>query len=119
MNTIMAARNLLITLFIVILAVMLTVTGWATLVQPVWEWGGLTTPPDHAWTIATLADAYCGFLTFFAWVCCKERRMVKRVAWFVGIMLLGNIAMATYVLRELLRLRGDDSIETLLTRKVS
>jgi hypothetical protein len=114
----MSARKSLITLFIVILALMLTVTGWATLVQPVWEWGGLTTPPDHAWTIATLADAYCGFMTFFAWVCFKEKRMARRVAWFVGIMLLGNIAMATYVLKELSRLRDEDSIDVLLTRKV-
>jgi Protein of unknown function (DUF1475) len=114
----MTARKSLLTLFIAILAVMLTVTGWATLVQPVWEWGGLTTPPDHAWTIATLADAYCGFLTFFAWVCFKERSLARRIGWFVGIVLLGNIAMATYVLKELHRLRPEDSIDDLLTRKV-
>ena len=115
----MAARKPLITLFVLILAVMLAVTSWATMVQPVWEWGGLTTPPDHAWTIATLADAYCGFLTFFAWVCFKEQRAGKRVAWFVGIMLLGNMAMAAYVLRELRRLSGNDSIDVLLTRRYS
>jgi hypothetical protein len=120
----MAARTILITLFASILTVMLIVTGWATMVQPVWQWGGLTTPPDHAWTIATLADAYCGFLTFFAWVCYKERRMVTRAAWFVGIMLLGNIAMSIYVLKEIYvlkkwgRLRDGDFIEALLTRKV-
>ena len=115
----MAARKSLITLFVFILAVMLAVTSWATMVQPVWQWGGLTTPPDHAWTIATLADAYCGFLTFFAWVCFKERRSLKRLAWFVGIMLLGNMAMAAYVLKELRRLRSDDSIEVLLTHRNS
>lgn len=113
----MAARKSLITLFVCILVVMLTVTSWATLVQPVWQWGGLTTPPDHAWTIATLADAYCGFFTFFAWVCFKERRAARRVAWFVAIMLLGNIAMAGYVLLALRRLRNDDSMEVLLTQR--
>ena len=113
----MTARKSLTTLFVVILMVMLGVTSWATMVQPVWEWGGLVTPPDHAWTIATLADAYCGFVTFFAWVCFKERRIVRRVAWFVSIMLLGNIAMATYVLLELHQLRGNDSMEALLTHR--
>ena len=47
--------------------------------QPVWQWGGLTTPPDNAWTIATLFDAYYGFITFYVWVAYKERRWLPRV----------------------------------------
>jgi hypothetical protein len=89
------------------------------MVQPVWEWGGLTRPPDHAWTIATLTDAYCGFLTFYAWVCWKERRRSARLAWFVAIMLLGNMAMASYLLRELCRLAPEESMDALLTRRHS
>ena len=50
-----------LTSFGAILTGMALVTGWASRVQPVWEWSGLTTPPNHAWTIATLCDAYCGF----------------------------------------------------------
>lgn len=113
----MAVRTRLITLFVTILAVMLLVTGWATLSQPLWQWHGLMTRPDHAWTIATLADAYCGFFTFCAWVCCKERSPLRRGLWFVAIMLLGNIAMAVYVLMELRRLGPDDSIDVLLVRR--
>ena len=86
---------------------MILVTGWATLHQPVQQWGGLTTGPDRYWTLATLTDAYCGFLTFYVWVLYKEQRWVARIAWFVAIMLLGNMAMSVYVLIQLWRLRRD------------
>ncbi len=63
------------------------------------------------WAMATLADAYCGFLTFFAWVYYKERSSAMRAIWFVAIILLGNIAMSFYVLRELFRLPADAAME--------
>jgi hypothetical protein len=92
---------------------------WVSTRQPVWKWGGLTTPPDNLWTIATLIDAYYGFLTFYVWVLWKEVRAVPRVLWFLAIMLLGNIAMSAYVLRQLARLAPGDSMNTLLcTRNV-
>ena len=103
-------------LFGAILAAMLAVTGWAAAHQPVWEWGGLVNSPDRGWTIATLCDAYAGFLTFYAWVYYKER-VPGRVVWFVAIMLLGNIAMSTFMLRELLRLRPGEGFERLLLRR--
>lgn len=115
----MPAQTALKLLFSTILVAMLAVTSWASLQQPVWEWGGLTTPPDHAWTIATLFDAYFGFLTFYAWVVYKERGTLARVGWFVAIMLLGNMAMSVYVLRELGRLRNGEPVSTLLTRRAA
>ena len=54
--------------------------------------------------IAPLIDAYYAFLTFYVWVFYKEQRWLPRVGWFVGIMLLGNMAMAGYVLLQLARL---------------
>jgi hypothetical protein len=90
---------------------------WASSRQPVWQWGGLTTPPDNLWTIATLIDAYYGFITFYVWVLWKEPRIRPRVLWFLGIMLLGNIAMAAYVLRQLARLAPADSMSTLLSAR--
>jgi hypothetical protein len=105
-------------MFMLILAAMLAVTGWASLTQPVWEWGGLVRHPDHAWTIATLTDAYCGFLTFYAWVYYKERAP-GRIGWFIAIMLLGNMAMSLYVLRELARLRPDEPVGRLLERRAA
>ena len=93
---------------------MLAVTTWASMdrnvvVAAVDLW-------SDPWGRATLFDTYFAFLTFFVWVCFKEQRTTRRVGWFVGIMLLGNIAMAVYVLRELFRLREGEGFSTLLTR---
>jgi hypothetical protein len=41
-------------------------------------WGGLE-GPDRYWTIATLMDAYFGFLTFYVWVFYKEMRWLPRL----------------------------------------
>lgn len=113
----MASRTALFALFGGILAAMLVVTVTASLHQPLWDWGGLTTEPDRWWTYATLADAYFGFLTFYAWVFYKEARAASRIGWFVAIMLLGNIAMAVYVLLQLAKLRPGDPVARLLLRK--
>jgi hypothetical protein len=85
----------------------------------VFQWGGLTTDPDRYWTLATLLDAYCGFLTFYVWVHYKERRWWRRIGWFVAIMLLGNMAMSTYVLLQLLRLKSDESVSSILVARES
>jgi hypothetical protein len=113
----MHARTGLRFLFGTILVSMIVVTSWATLRQPVWEWGGLTQPPDNAWTIATLFDAYFGFITFYTWLAYKERRWVPRVGWLIAILLLGNMAMATYVLWQLRRVPADQPMATLLTSR--
>ena len=113
----MTARLALILLFGGILAAMLVITVTASLNQPLWQWGGLTAEPDRWWTWATLADAYFGFLTFYAWVFYKERGATARVGWFVAIMLLGNIAMAIYVLLQLARLRPGEPVSRLLLRR--
>jgi len=113
----MLSRPALRLLFGTILVVMLAVTGWASLQQPVWQWRGLLTEPDRWWTMATLADAYCGFLTFYAWVFYKERRASARLGWFLAIMSLGNMAMATYVLLQLARWRAGEPAAKLLLRR--
>ena len=113
----MAARTALLVLFGGILAAMLVVTVTASLHQPLWEWGGLRAEPDRWWTYATLADAYFGFLTFYAWVFYKETRAAARAGWFVAIMLLGNIAMAVYVLLQLEKLPAGAPLSQLLIRR--
>lgn len=110
----MSARRALTLLFSVILAAMLAVTGWASSRVALWNAGASLEDP---WMIATLFDAYCGFLTFFAWVCWKETRAGARAIWFVLVMSLGNIAMAAYVLRELTRLGPADGMKELLVRR--
>ena len=72
---------------------------------------------DEPWVIATLWDAYCGFITFYVWVAYKETTVAMRVLWFVLIMCLGNIAMAVYMLIQLFRLPADATMQELLLRK--
>ena len=94
---------------------MLAVTGWASSVQALWN-----IPREvgaNPWFIATLFDAYFGFLTFWLWVAWKERSWPARLGWLVGILLLGNIAMAVYMLIQLFRLPAGAPMERLLLRR--
>ena len=111
----MTTKTLLKAIFIVIFVTMVVCTSWASLQQPVMHWHGLSAGPDRFWTIATLLDAYFGFLTFYVWVCFKERRWLPRVGWFVAIMALGNMAMSAYVLLQLLRLRPEQHASDILS----
>jgi len=81
---------------IVVLVVMLGVLTWASLQQALWA-----VPAEvsrNRWFLATLADAYCGFIIFFAWVVSREQSMNSRVGWFAAILLLGNVATAIYLI---------------------
>ena len=113
----MTPRNLLRLMFGFILVSLACYTSWASTQQAVWDWQGLVAGPDRWWTIATLIDAYYGFLTFYAWVFYKEARWQGRVLWFLAIMGLGNMAMAAYVLRELHRLPEDEPVSAILLRR--
>jgi Protein of unknown function (DUF1475) len=112
----LTARNTLAVLFAGILISLFAFTLYASTQQPVWEWQGLVQGPDRWWTIATLIDAYYGFLTFFVWVCFKERTLPARLGWFVAIMVLGNMAMASYVLLQLARLKPNEPVSSILLR---
>ena len=82
-------------------------------------WDAWSTYADSPWAVATLWDAYFGFLTFFVWVCWKETRWASRVLWFVLIMSLGNIAMSFYVLLQLMRLQANEPAHAvMLSRRV-
>lgn len=102
--------------FTVILISMLAVTGWASTHCALWA-----IPKDvlhHPWFIATLVDAYWGFLTFYCWVAWKETSWTGRIVWLVAILLLGNIAMALYALVQLFKVPSSAFLEALTTRRV-
>jgi hypothetical protein len=69
------------------------------------------------WACATLFDAYFGFVTFFVWVCFRERALWAKIIWFLLIMSLGNIAMSGYVLLQLFQLRNDEPASAILGRR--
>lgn len=102
-------------LFIAVLGAMLWVTSWASFQVSI-----LAIPRDvftHPWFIATLFDAYFGFLTFYVWQAWKEQSLAARVLWFINVMLLGNLAMAIYVLVELFRIKESSQIAEVITRR--
>ncbi|MCP4190703.1 MAG: DUF1475 domain-containing protein [Planctomycetaceae bacterium] len=105
-------RSILLVMFCLILVGMLLITTWASLDRSMLDAGSeLMTYP---WFIATLADAYFGFLTFYAWVAYRETSGLKRVVWFILIMTLGNIAMAVYMLIQLMTWRSGQPADLLL-----
>ncbi len=69
------------------------------------------------WAVATLYDAYFGFITFFCWLAWRERSTGARVLWFVLVMTLGNIAMSLYVLIQLFQLKADEGVSGLFRQK--
>jgi Protein of unknown function (DUF1475) len=101
--------------FIVVLLSMLAVTTWASKQVPLWQLPYETW--THPWFIATLFDAYWGFLTFYLWLLYKEVSWVARLSWLVAILLLGNIAMALYALIQLYRVPATAPIEDVLLRR--
>ena len=104
-------------LFRVVLVSMLAVTSWACGVVALWK-----IPAEvlgHPWMIATLFDAYWGFLTFYIWIVYKEPSWVARIGWLIGVLLLGNIAMAVYALIQLFKVPTSASIEEVLLRRRS
>lgn len=108
---------LLRALFGLVLASMLWVTSWASFQCPLFA-----VPREvyaHPWFIATMFDAYWGFTTFFVWVCYKQTSWVARGAWFLAIMLLGNIAMSAYCLSELFAMPADGKLSDLLVARRS
>ena len=99
--------------FAVVLVSMLAMTGWAST-----QCSLFAIPREvgsHPWFIATLLDAYWGFLTFYCWVAWKETSWLSRILWLVAILLLGNIAMAIYALIQLFKVPTTATLQEALT----
>lgn len=102
-------------LFLFVFASMLGVVSWAGM-----QCGLFDIPHEvlsHPWFVATLADAYWAFLTFYVWAAWKEQSAAARVLWLVAIVLWGNLAMAAYVLRELFAIRATEELSLVFTRR--
>ncbi|MEQ1861114.1 MAG: DUF1475 family protein [Chthoniobacteraceae bacterium] len=101
--------------FIIVLLAMFVVTGWASSEVALWRMPREVA--THPWFITTLFDTYFAFLTFWLWVAYREQTWLARVGWLIAILLLGNFAMATYMLILLFRLPADAKLERLLVRE--
>jgi predicted permease len=98
-----------------VLISMLCVTTWAGHFVALWNIPRAVA--THPWFIATLFDTYFAFLAFWAWVAYKETSGVARGLWLLAILLLGNIAMSVYVLRELFRVPANAKFDDVLLRR--
>lgn len=104
-------------LFGFIFLFMVVMTVRTSLHVSLWSaWSSFAASP---WSMATLYDAYFGFLTFFCWVAWRERSLTAKILWFVLIMIGGNIAMSLYVLLQLFALKPDDSVSALFRQKIA
>ena len=106
MKTVLAGFCLLV------LAVMLAATVSASLHQSVLTALKLLWPDP--WFRATMADAYFAFLFFWFWLAWREDSLPAALTWLILILVLGNFAMAGYVLLEL---RRCSSVDDLFRRK--
>ena len=105
-------------LFVIVIASMLWATTRAGMNQSLGDFARSATIRDP-WVIATLFDAYWAFVSFYVWIAWKEQSLAARVLWFVAIILLGNFAMAAYMLRELFAVsaRAPEALGEVFTRR--
>jgi hypothetical protein len=90
---------------------MVAVTVWAAAHENI-----LLIPPlvlNDPWFKATLFDAYFAFLSFFLWICYREKSLITKILWFFAVVFLGNIAMSLYFLIALYRLKPGDGANKL------
>lgn len=80
--------------------------------------GGYVTVCSEPWGLATMFDAYFGFLAFWLYVAWRERTLAARLGWLVALLLLGNFAIAAYALLCLRAAPGEtDPARIFFTRK--
>ena len=103
-------------LFAGIFIYMVSMTTWVSLHKSIMLSPNEFSWAQSPWAVATLFDAYFGFVTFYAWVFYKETSWLARMVWFVAIMGLGNIAMSSYVLIQLFKLRPEQPASAILLR---
>ena len=102
-------------LFLCALGSLLWATTWASLHTPLF---GLPAAVwRHPWFITTLINAYWGLVVFYCWVAWKEQSTAARVLWFVAIMILGNIAMAIYMIDELFSVDAHSELTKVIARR--
>ena len=123
------SRRLLTAYFVFVLIAMTWVSWYACTVPSITSLpeyagkelnviGGYVTVCKEPWGLATMFDAYFGFLAFWLYVAWRERSNVARLSWFIALMLLGNFAIAGYALLCLFNARGETDLgKIFFTRK--
>lgn len=108
-------RSRLLIYAVIVLLSMLAVTSWASAQVALWKIPSSVI--GHPWFVATLFDTYFAFVTFWLWVAYLEPNWSRRIAWLIAILILGNIAMAGYLLLRLRRFPDNGTMEVFLLRR--
>ena len=132
----MSSRRLIIAYFVLVLVAMTWVSWYASTAPTITSLPqyaemvknkeglnvlhGYITVCSEPWGLATMFDAYFGFLAFWLYVAWREQTIASRLGWFVALMLLGNFAIAAYALL-CLKQSGDETDlgKVFFTRKVA
>lgn len=81
---------------------------------------GFETVCSEPWGLATMFDAYFGFMAFWLYVAWRERTALSRLGWLVALLLLGNFAIAAYALLCLRAAPGEnDPAKLFFTRRAA
>jgi hypothetical protein len=99
---------------LIVLVAMLAVTTWASSIIALWKMPREVV--QHPWFVATLFDAYFAFLFFWIWLAWREQHWGRSIAWLIAIILLGNIAMAVFVLCRVRKLPPGSQFSHFLLR---
>lgn len=97
------------------------VTGMAAAVAYGLASGGFSDEASAIWSLpwgkVMLIDLYAGLAMFGAWIAVRERRALPVALWWVGLVVLGNLAAGAYLVGAL---RGsDDAADLLLGRSAT
>jgi hypothetical protein len=71
---------------------------------------GLRATVDTWWGVTTMVDLYLGLFAVAGWIAYRERCVVRAIAWFVGLCLLGNFTMLVYLLIASWRARAVEEL---------
>ena len=119
----MKTRNTLIAYFVLVLVAMTWVSWYASTAPTITSLAqyaavagkeginvldGFVTVCSEPWGLATMFDAYFGFLAFWLYTAWRERTVAARLGWLVALLLLGNFAIAAYALL-CLKQSGDET----------
>ncbi len=80
---------------------------------------GYITVCSEPWGLATMFDAYFGFLAFWLYVAWRENNNFVRFGWLVALMLLGNFAIAGYALSCLFSNSNESNLTKIFFTKKS
>jgi hypothetical protein len=107
-------RNLMLFCALVFVA-MVAITAWASMESNVAV--GFARVAADRWGLATLFDAYFGFVWFWLWILWKEPRWSSRLLWLLLLFALGNLAIAAFVATQAWKWNEADGFGALLSRR--